>query len=75
MNSANSEQRFSRFLHIPSKSNEGKWVSRKRRPKTKDLEKEDPLENEDLVKEDPLENEDLENKDPLENEDLKKENP
>ena len=31
-----------------------------RRPKTKDLEKEDPLENEDLEKEDPLENEDLE---------------
>ena len=29
-----------------------------RRPKTKDLEKEDPLENEDLEKEDPLENED-----------------
>ena len=41
-------------------------VSRKRRPKTKDLEKEDPLENEDLEKEDPLENEDLENEDPLE---------
>ena len=35
-----------------------------RRPKTKDLEKEDPLENEDLEKEDPLENEDLENEDP-----------
>ena len=30
-----------------------------RRPKTKDLEKEDPLENEDLETEDPLENEDL----------------
>ena len=45
------------------------WVSRKRRPKTKtkDLEKEDPLENEDLEKEDPLENEDLENEDPIEN--------
>ena len=42
------------------------WVSRKRRPKTKDLEKGDPLENEDLEKEDPLENEDLENEDPLE---------
>ena len=46
-----------------------------RRPKTKDLEKEDPLENEDLEKEDPLENEDLENEDPLENEDLEKEDP
>ena len=32
-------------------------MSRKRRPKTKDLEKEYPLENEDLEKEDPLENE------------------
>ena len=50
-------------------------VSRKRRPKTKDLEKEDPLENEDLEKEDPLENEDLENEDPLENEDLENEDP
>ena len=50
-------------------------VSRKRRPKTKDLETEDPLENEDLEKEDPLENEDLENEDPLENEDLEKEDP
>ena len=40
-----------------------------RRPKTKDLEKEDPLENEDLENEDPLENEDLEKEDPLENED------
>ena len=46
-----------------------------RRPKTKDLETEDPLENEDLEKEDPLENEDLENEDPLENEDLEKEDP
>ena len=46
-----------------------------RRPKTKDLEKEDPLENEDLEKEDPLENEDLENEDPLENEDLESEDP
>ena len=44
-----------------------------RRPKTKDLEKEDPLENEDLEKEDPLENEDLEKEDPLENEDLENE--
>ena len=44
-------------------------MSRKRRPKTKDLEKEDPLENEDLEKEDPLENENLEKEDPLENED------
>ena len=50
-------------------------VSRKRRPKTKDLEKEDPLENEDLEKEDPLENEDLEKEDPLENEDLENEDP
>ena len=50
-------------------------MSRKRRPKTKDLEKEDPLENEDLEKEDPLENEDLENEDPLENEDLENEDP
>ena len=46
-----------------------------RRPKTKDLEKEDPLENEDLEKEDPLENEDLEKEDPLENEDLENEDP
>ena len=46
-----------------------------RRPKTKDLEKEDPLENEDLEKEDPLENEDLGKEDPLENEDLEKEDP
>ena len=46
-----------------------------RRPKTKDLEKEDPLENEDLENEDPLENEDLENEDPLENEDLENEDP
>ena len=46
-----------------------------RRPKTKDLETEDPLENEDLEKEDPLENEDLENEDPLENEDLENEDP
>ena len=46
-----------------------------RKPKTKDLEKEDPLENEDLEKEDPLENEDLENEDPLENEDLENEDP
>ena len=30
-------------------------VSSKRRPKTKDLENEDPLENEDLENEDPLE--------------------
>ena len=51
------------------------WVSRKRRPKTEDLEKEDPLENEDLEKEDPLENEDLEKEDPLENEDLENEDP
>ena len=43
------------------------------RPKTKDLEKEDPLENEDLEKKDPLENEDLEKEDPLENEDLENE--
>ena len=55
-------------------------VSRKRRPKAEDLEKEDPLENEDLEnedleKEDPLENEDLENEDPLENEDLENEDP
>ena len=41
-------------------------MSRKRRPKTKDLEKEDHLENEDLENEDPLENEDLENEEPLE---------
>ena len=42
-------------------------MSRKRRPKTKDLEKEDTLENEDLENEDPLENENpLENEDPLE---------
>ena len=46
-----------------------------RRPKTKDLETEDPLENEDLEKEDPLENEDLEKEDPLENEDLENEDP
>ena len=46
-----------------------------RRPKAKDLEKEDPLENEDLEREDPLENEDLEKEDPLENEDLEKEDP
>ena len=46
-----------------------------RRPKTKDLENEDPLENEDLENEDPLENEDLENEDPQENEDLEKEDP
>ena len=52
-----------------------KGVSRKRRPKTKDLEKEDPLENEDLEKEDPLENEEFENEDPLENEDLENEDP
>ena len=50
-------------------------MSRKRRPKTKDLEKEDPLENEYLEKEDPLENEDLENENPLENEDLENEDP
>ena len=44
-------------------------------PKTKDLEKEDPLEKEDLENEDPLENEDLEKEDPLENEDLENEDP
>ena len=46
-----------------------------RRPKTEDLEKEDPLESEDLEKEDPLENKDLEKEDPLESEDLEKEVP
>ena len=59
-------------------SSSGRRMSRKwgrsrlnedRRPKTKDLEKEDPLENEDLEKEDPLEKEDLENEVPLKNED------
>ena len=50
-------------------------VSRKRSPKTKDLERENPLEKEDLENEDPLENEDLENEDPLENEDLENEDP
>ena len=50
-------------------------MSRKQRPKTKDIENEDPLENEDLGKEDPLEDEDLENEDPIENEDMEKEDP
>ena len=59
---------------LPSDLN-GCLENEDRRPKTKDLEKEDPLENEDLEKEDPLENEDLEKEDPLENEDLENEGP
>ena len=57
-------------VHYFDHLNNGCLENEDRRPKTKDLEKEDPLENEDLEKEDPLENEDLENEDPLENEDL-----
>ena len=59
----------------PRRTKYGCLENEDRRPKTKDLEKEDPLENEDLEKEDPLENEDLEKEDPMENEDLENEDP